>query len=154
FAGNPAAPAFGIHTFGVDGIAWDHDKRNLFVSTVDFGRVMRIPMDVEGTPPIEIIVEDPALEGIDGIAVDRRGTIWCAVNTQDRIATVAKSGAISVIAQGAPIDSPSSFAFGTGQHDKQTLYIANFAIVRFLTGQTAHPGILSMPAPLPGLPLP
>src|SRR5262249_2395517 len=152
FAGNPAAPAFGIHTFGVDGIAWDHDRRNLIVSTLDFGRVMSIPMDVRGTPPIEIIVEDPALKGVDGIAVDRRGTIWCAVNTQDRIATVDKKGAISVIAQGAPLDGPSSFAFGTGQHDKKTLYIANFAIGRFLGGQTAHPGVLSIPAPVPGLP--
>jgi sugar lactone lactonase YvrE len=154
FAGDPNAPAFGIHAFGIDGIAWDHNKRNLIVSTVDFGRVMRIPMDCEGTPAIEIIVEDPALKGVDGIAIDRRGTIWCAVNTQDRIATVAKGGAISVIAQGAPLDGPSSFAFGTGKHDKQTLYIANFAIGRFLSGQTAHPGILSIPAPVPGLPLP
>ncbi|HLK88569.1 MAG TPA: SMP-30/gluconolactonase/LRE family protein [Polyangia bacterium] len=154
FAGDPTAPAFSVHTFGVDGIAWDHNKRNLFVSTLDFGRVMSIPMGGQGKPPINIIVEDPALKGVDGIAVDRRGTIWCAVNTQDRIATVDKGGAISVIAQGAPLDGPSSFAFGTGQGEKQTLYIANFAIGSFLSGQTAHPGILSIPAPVPGLPLP
>jgi sugar lactone lactonase YvrE len=154
FAGDPNAPAFGIHTFGIDGIAWgDHDKRNLIVSTVDFGRVMSIPMGCHGTPSIEIIAEDPALIGVDGIAVDRRGTIWCAVNTQDRIATVDKKGAIAVIAQGSPLDGPSSFAFGTGEHDKKTLYIANFAIGRFLSGQTAHPGVLSIPAPVPGLPL-
>jgi len=153
FAGNPAAPAFGIHTFGIDGIAWDHDKRNLIVSNFDFGRVMSIPMGDNGTPPIEIIVEDPALIGADGIAVDRRGTIWCAVNTQDRIATVDKKGAISEIAQGSLLENPSSFAFGTGEHDKKTLYIANFAIGRFLAGQTAHPGVLSIPAPVPGLPL-
>jgi len=153
FAGDPAAPAFGIHTFGIDGIAWaDNDRRDLIVSTVDFGRVMSIPLDVRGTPPIEIIVEDPALIGVDGIAVDRRGTIWCAVNTQDRIATVDRKGGISVIAQGSPLDGPSSFAFGTGQHDKKTLYIANFAIGRFLAGETAHPGVLSIPAPVPGLP--
>jgi len=154
FAGDPAAPAFGVHTFGIDGIAWDHDKRNLFVSTVDFGRVMSIPMGSHGTPPIEIIVEDPALIGVDGIAVDRRGTIWCAVNSQDRIATVDKKGAISVIAQGSPLEGPSSFAFGTGEHDTKTLYIANFPIGRFLAGQAAHPGVLSIPAPVPGLPLP
>ena len=154
FAGDPVAPAFSGLPFGVDGIAWDHNKRNLIVSTLDFGRVMSIPMDVPGTPPIQIIVEDAALKGVDGIAIDRRGTIWCAVNPQDRIATVDKGGAISVIAQGAPLDGPSSFAFGTGDHDKKTLYIANFAISRFLANQVAHPGILSVPAPVPGLPLP
>jgi sugar lactone lactonase YvrE len=155
FAGDPVSPAFSGLPFGIDGIAWgDHNKRNLIVSTLDFGRVMNIPMDVEGTPPIEIIVEDPALKGIDGIAVDSRGTIWCAVNTQDRIATLDKHGAISVIAQGSPLDGPSSFAFGTGNGDKKTLYIANFAIGSFLGGLPAHPGILSIPAPVPGLPLP
>jgi sugar lactone lactonase YvrE len=154
FAGNPTAPAFAGLPFGVDGIAWaDHNKRTLYVSTLDFGRVMSLPMDVEGTPPIDIVVEDPALKGVDGIAVDSRGTIWCAVNTQDRIATVDKRNVISVIAQGSPLDGPSSFAFGTGQGDKKTLYISNFAIGSFLAGQPAHPGILSIPAPVPGLPL-
>jgi sugar lactone lactonase YvrE len=155
FAGDPTAPAFAVHPFGVDGIAWgDHNKRNLIVSTLDFGRIMSIPMGCEGTPLVKVIVEDPALKGVDGIAVDRRGTIWCAVNTQDRIATVDKRGNISVIAQGTPLDGPSSFAFGTGRGEKQTLYIANFAIGSFLAGQPAHPGILSIPAPVPGLPLP
>ena len=155
FAGNPTAPAFPGLPFGVDGIAWgDHNKRTLYVSTLDFGRVMSIPMHCGGTPPIRIIVEDPALEGVDGIAVDSRGTIWCAVNTQDRIATVDKRGGISVISQGSPLDGPSSFAFGTGNGDKKTLYIANFAIGSVLAGLPAHPGILSISAPVPGLPLP
>jgi sugar lactone lactonase YvrE len=152
FAGDPNAPAFGIHAFGIDGIAWDRNKKNLFVSTVDFGRVMRIPTD-GCAPTIQVIAESPTLKGIDGIAVDRSGTIWAAVNTQDQIATVDSRGNISVISQGSPLDGPSSFAFGTGQHDKKTLYIANFAITRFLTGQTAHPGILSIPVLVPGLPL-
>jgi sugar lactone lactonase YvrE len=155
FAGNPTDPAFTGLPFGIDGIAWaDHNKRNLIVSTLDYGRVMNIPMDVAGTPPIQIIVEDPALKGVDGIAVDDRGTIWCAVNTQNRIATVDKGGGISVISQGSPLDGPSSFAFGTGNGDKKTLYVSNFAIGSFLANLPAHPGILSIPAPVPGLPLP
>ncbi len=153
FAGDPAAPAFGIHEFGVDGIAWDRNKRNLFVSTVDFGRVMSIPTDGACKPAIRVIAESPTLKGVDGIAVDRAGTIWAAVNTQDQIATVDSRGNIAVISQGSPLDGPSSFAFGTGKHDKQTLYIANFAITRFQTGQMANPGILSLPVLVPGLPL-
>jgi sugar lactone lactonase YvrE len=153
FFGNPAAPAFGIHDFGVDGIAFDRNKRNLFVANVDFGRVMQIALDGKDGPAISIVAEDPALVGVDGIAIDRRGTIFCAVNTQDRLATVDSRGTISVLTEGPPLDGPSSFAFGTGQDDKKTLYVANFAITRFLTGQTAHPGILSLPAQVPGLPL-
>jgi sugar lactone lactonase YvrE len=157
FAGNPDpnGQAFvGVHAFGVDGIAWgDRDKRELYVSNIDYGRVMRIPTDGTCAPTIHVIAEDPALKGVDGIAVDRSGTIWAAVNSQDRIATVDEHGRISVIAQGSPLDGPSSFAFGTGRHDKKTLYIANFAITRALSGQEAHPGILSLPVEVPGLPL-
>jgi len=154
FAGNPAAPAFGIHEFGVDGIALDSNKTNLFVANVDFGRVIRIPLSGNDALTLHVVAEDPALIGIDGIAIDRRGTIFAAVDTQDRLATIDKQGAISVIAEGPPLQNPSSFAFGTSQDDKKTLYVANFAIVRFLGGQPANPGILSLPAQVPGLPLP
>jgi sugar lactone lactonase YvrE len=152
--GNPAAPVFGIHDFGVDGIAFDQNERNLYVANVDYGRVMRIPVDGRCARHIEIVAEDPALAGVDGIAIDRRGTIFAAVNTQDRIATVGRDGTITVLAEGPPLDSPSSFAFGTGKNDKRTLYIANFAIVRFLNNLPAHPGVLSLPTQVPGLPLP
>jgi sugar lactone lactonase YvrE len=154
FLGDPVNPAFAVHAFGIDGIAFDANKRNLIVSTLDFGRVMNVALDVKGGPTITIIAEDPSLKGVDGIAIDRRGIIFCAVNTQDRLATVDKQGNISVITQGPPLDSPSSFAFGTGHGDKRTLYVANFAISNFLAGQPAHPGILSLPTQVPGLTLP
>jgi sugar lactone lactonase YvrE len=154
FAGNPAAPVFAVHDFGVDGIAFDRNKRNLYVANLDYGRVMRIPMEGRCAPKIEVVVEDPALVGTDGIAIDRRGTIFAAVNSQDRIATVDHDGTITILAEGAPLENPSSLAFGTGQHDKRTLYIANFAIVRFLSNLPAHPGVLSLPTQVPGLPLP
>ncbi len=153
-AGNLAAPAFGIHDFGVDGIAFDSNKKNLFVGNVDFGRVIQIPV-CEGKPgPLKVVAESPALIGIDGIAIDRRGTIFAAVDTQDSLATVDKQGNVSVIAEGAPLQNPSSFAFGTAQGEKKALYVANFSIVRVLGGQPATPGILSLPAQVPGLPLP
>jgi sugar lactone lactonase YvrE len=153
FAGNPAAPVFGVHDFGVDGIAFDSDKRKLFVSNVDFGRVMEISLRRGDPAGLRVVVEDPALAGVDGIAIDRRGTLWAAVNTQNRLATLDKHGNISIIAEGGPLDSPSSFAFGTGC-DKKTLYVANFAIVNVLAGHPAHPAILSLPVQVPGLPLP
>lgn len=154
FAGNPAAPAFGVHDFGIDGIAFDSNKKNLFVGILDFGRVIQIPVSNGNPGPLQVVAEDPTLIGIDGIAIDRRGTIFAAVDTQDRLATVDKQGNISVIAEGPPLQNPSSFAFGTAQGEEKTLYVANFAIVRFLAGQPATPGILSLPAQVPGLPLP
>jgi sugar lactone lactonase YvrE len=154
FDSNPVAPAFPGNPFGIDGIAFDNNKKELIVSNLDFGRVMSIDMGPHRAPTIEVFVEDPALKGVDGIAIDRRGTIYAAVNTQDRLATVDRHGTITVLTEGPPLDGPSSFAFGTGHGDKKTLYVANFAIGRFLAGLPASPGVLSLPVQVPGLPLP
>jgi sugar lactone lactonase YvrE len=148
FDGDPSSPAFGIHSFGVDGIAWDNSRRNLYVDNTDFGRVMRIPVKGMCAGHIQVVAADPALKGADGIAIDRSGTVWTAVNTQNRIATVGEGGVISVIFEGSPLDGPSSLAFGTAHQDKLTLYISNFAIE-----DQAHPGVLSLPVDVPGAPL-
>jgi sugar lactone lactonase YvrE len=151
--GDPTSQAFPQHAFGVDGIAFDKNKKNLFLGNVDFGRVLKVPLHGRGAPTIQVVVQDPALKGIDGIAVDNSGTVYAAVNTQNRIATVDKQGRIQVVVEGAPLDSPSSFAFGVG-HDKHTLFFTNFAIISANTpGATPHPGVLSIPVSTPGAPL-
>ena len=154
FQGNPAAPAFAAHEFGADGIAFDDNHKNLYVAVIDYGRIVRIPFDCHhgGTP--QVFVESPTLKGTDGIAIDRSGTIYAAVNTQNLIATVDKHGGMSVYAQSSLFDSPASIAFGNGHGDKKTAYIANFAINSVQAGLPAHPGILSMPVPVPGVVLP
>lgn len=154
--GNPADPAFvGVHFFGVDGLAFDAQKKDLFIGNVDFGRVLvSSPRPGQGGGrQLSVLAEDPALKGIDGIALDRSGTVYAAVNTQNRLATVDRQGRVQVLAEGAPLDSPASFAFGTGRGDLQTLYVANFAILSFLTGQPANPGVLSLRVNVPGAPL-
>jgi sugar lactone lactonase YvrE len=154
-AGDPASPAFvGVHFFGVDGLAFDAQKRDLYIGNVDFGRVLvSSPRPGHRGRQLSVLAEDPALKGIDGIALDRSGTVYAAVNTQNRLATVDRRGRVQVLAEGAPLDSPSSFAFGTGRGDLHTLYVANFAIVSFLTGQPANPGVLSLRVQVPGAPL-
>lgn len=154
FVGDPVSPAFAVHPFGVDGIAFDKGCGALVVSNLDFGRVMRINLHERGTLHVRVIVEDPRLKGVDGIAIDRRGTVYASVNTLNRVATVDEHGQVEVLVEGSPpFDSPASFAFGTGKGDKRTLYVANFAIVNVLSGQPAHPGIVSLPVQVPGLPL-
>jgi sugar lactone lactonase YvrE len=148
--GNPADQAFSTHGFGVDGIAWDQAKRNLYVGVVDFGRILRIPVSCRGLGQPVVVVESPQLKGIDGIALDRRGTIYAAINTQNLIATVDRRGIIAVYAQSPLFDSPSAVAFGTARGDKKTAYVTNFAINSVLAGTPAQAGILSMPVPVPG----
>lgn len=150
--GNPdlEQAAFPTHSFGADGIAWDPTGRYLYVGVIDYGRIVRFPVGCHGLGKAEVVAESPQLKGVDGIALDKSGTVYAAVNTQNLIATVDKHGGISVYATSSLFDSPSGIAFGTGHGDKKTAYISNFAIDSVLAGTTPHPAILSMPVPVPG----
>ena len=148
--GNPADPGFPTHDFGANGIAWDHTKQNLYVGVTDFGRIVRIPYSCWGLGKPKVFAESPQLRGIDGIALDRSGTVYAAINTQNLIATVDRRGRISVYTQSSLFDSPSAIAFGTAHGDRKTAYITNFAISSVLSGLTPHPAILAMPVPVPG----
>jgi len=148
--GNPGDQAFPTHEFGVDGIAWDHSKQNLYVGVIDSGRIVRIPYRCHHLGQPQVVVESPQLKGIDGIALDRSGTIYAAVNTQNLIATVDQRGHVSVYAQSSLFDSPSGVAFGTAHGDKKTAYVTSFAINSVLSGALPHPAILSIPVPVPG----
>lgn len=154
--GNLEAPVFGL-PFGANGITFDRQKRTLYVSNSDLGAILEIDVRRNGTPgDVEILAADPRLVGADGIALDRSGTLFVAVNPQDQLATVSRRGEVSVIAQAGLLDGPSSFAFGVAPCDKHTLYLTNFAISRASGAQPGvpRPGILSLRVSTPGLSLP
>lgn len=156
-SGNPAAPVLLLHDFGANGITFDQNKRTLYVSNLDYGTILEIPVTRSGSPgELEVFAQSPLLEGADGIALDRSGTLFVAVNWQDRIATVDRAGNVETLVVGAPLDGPSSLAFGVRPCDRHTLYIANFAANRAFGTQpgTPHPGILSLRVQRPGLLLP
>jgi sugar lactone lactonase YvrE len=151
--GNPAKPAFVTHEFGVDGIAFDRSKEHLYLGNVDYGRILKLTLGGRRAPRLEVLAEDERLEGVDGIALDRAGTVYAAVNTQDRLATVDRHGHVAVLADGDSLKGPSSLVFGSGRHDRKTLYVANFDISRFQAGLPAFPGVVFLPVPLGGVPL-
>lgn len=154
--GNPNGSTFGV-PFGANGIVFDHTKRKLYVSNTDLGAVLEIDIQRNGAPgDVEVLASAASLVGADGLAIDRSGTLYVAVNTQDQLATVDRHGNIRIIAQGGLLDGPSSFAFGVRPCDHHTLYLSNFAIARasgVIPGMP-HPGILSLRVSTPGLPLP
>jgi sugar lactone lactonase YvrE len=154
--GNAAAPALVFHAVGVDGIAFDEGKRNLFVDNLDFGYVVRIGF-AQGSPgAVALFASDPMLVGADGIAFDKKGTLWVAVNAQDSLVTVDGSGAVALVAQGGLLDGPSSVVFGATNADKHLLYIASSAFSRAFGFQagTPHPALLTTGVSHKGLRLP
>ncbi len=154
---NYAAPYLIVAPFGVDGIAFDRHKEHLYVGNLDRGTIVKIPVDdgEAGTP--QVWVNDYALlGGVDGIAFDRQGTLWCAVNGQDRLVSISSNGTKTVVAQGGLLDAPSSVVFGATPTTLMTLFIANFAINRVLGTQpgTPRPSLTKLVVDRPGEPLP
>jgi sugar lactone lactonase YvrE len=155
-AGDPEHAALG-QAFGADGIAFDRNKRNLYISNLDFGMILRVSVLRDGSPgAVSVFALDARLKGADGIAFDEVGTLYVAVNAQDRLATVDRRGFVTVLAEGSPLDGPSSLAFGVRRCDRHKLFLTNFAISRASGAQsgTPHPGILSLEVSHKGLPLP
>ena len=153
--GNPAAPVPVFHAFGANGIALDASQHHLYVSNTDYGRILRIEIRSGKAGDVEVVAESELLKGADGIALDTRGTLYVAVNAHDRIATVDRHGDISVYAEGAPFDAPSSVVFGRECRGERTLYLSSFALYRangFIPG-TPQPSIQSIPVPFAGLDL-
>lgn len=153
--GNPLAPVPVFHAFGANGVALDASQRHLYVGNTDYGRILRVEIRGGKAGAVEVVAESELLKGADGIALDERGTLYVAVNAHDRIATVDPRGGISVYAEGAPFDAPSSVVFGRGCRGERTLYLSSFALYRangFIPG-TPQPAIQSIPVPFAGLDL-
>jgi sugar lactone lactonase YvrE len=141
--------------FGINGIAFGPDGHTIYVCNQDLGSVYAIPN--QANPPLQpFVVKHPLLMGPDGIAFDTEGTLHAAVLKQNQLVRVDRHGQVARLAQNAPLQSPSSVAFGTANADRHTLFVANFSIYQKLGGadpKDLNPGILSLRVQKPGLPL-
>jgi hypothetical protein len=154
---NFANPALVILPVGVDGVAFDSTKRHLYLSNLDYGRIVKVRIRNNGNPGrVSVFAEDPALRGADGIAFDEADNLYVAVNTQDSLAVIDSAGTITTLATGSPLDGPSSFVFGVLRGDRRTLYITSSAFGRAfgIFPGTPMPALLSADVRRRGLPLP
>jgi sugar lactone lactonase YvrE len=153
---NFADPVLVILPVGVDGIAFDKKKKNLYLSNLDFGRIVRVPVHDGTAGQATVFASDPLLEGADGIAFDNAGNLFVAVNAHDRLTVLDHQGRVTVLAEGGVLDAPSSMVFGTVAHDQRTLYITSSAFNRAFGIQpgTPHPALLKAEVQHKGLALP
>jgi plastocyanin/sugar lactone lactonase YvrE len=133
---------------GANGLAFDQNEKNLYVSNTGLGRIIRIPVEDDGNAgDAEVFVEDEhLLKGADGINFDKDGKLYVAVNFQDRIVIISQKGDTATLAEGNPLQNPADVLFGV-RDQENNLYIANFAIFRFLgvVKETPKPALLKMP---------
>jgi sugar lactone lactonase YvrE len=134
---------------GANGIAMrDH---SFVVTNTEQAQLVRIPVQRDGSAgDPTVLLNDPALFGADGLAIDAFGRIDVAVIVQSTIVQV-DGDSIQMLADATDgINQASSLAFGTGADDHLSLYAVNFGV--FTSAPT--PALLQIPVGVPGRPLP
>ena len=147
----------GTPAFGANGVAFDRNQRYLYVANTADDRVLRIPVEADGSAgPIEVFADGAAinmaqgtthaLDGADGIAFDVQGNLYVCANQANEIQVLSPSGALMTRYAGTganALDFPASLVFRG-----RTLYITNLAL-----SDPANSKLSVLKTPLPGAPL-
>jgi sugar lactone lactonase YvrE len=89
---DPLLATAGFPPFGANGLALGADGSTLFVANTGDDRILKVDL---ATSAVTVFAE--SVNGADGIAFDRRGTLWVAANQADEI--VGLNGNGRVVAQ-------------------------------------------------------
>jgi len=126
-----------------NGVAFDASGV-LHVADTARGAIWKITIgpDGKGSKPV-LLAQSALLEGADGLAFDRSGTLWVTVNELNAVTTVTPGGQVRQIAKNGsqgPLEFPSAIVF-VGDR----AYVSNFDIPRRdnmdANGQTARDGV-------------
>lgn len=122
----------------------------VIVANSEKGQLVYIPVmaDKSAGTPIVMVANPEILFGLDGITMDEEGAIYGAVNFGHKIIRLSSDGKeLSELAAGAPLDFPTSLAFGSDA-DRHTLFISNFGAIHYLSDpprpEDASPAVISV----------
>jgi hypothetical protein len=96
----------------------------LLVADTARAAIWSIPASSDGSAGVpEIMVQDAALEGVDGLAFDRSGRLWAAVNERNALVVIEAGQVREVFKNGntGPLEFPAALVF-VGDVG----YVANF----------------------------
>jgi sugar lactone lactonase YvrE len=121
------------------------------VGNTDLATLVSIPVLPDGSAgEATVIVEDPAIHGVDGLTVDAHGTIYACVIAQSTVVRIQGDDIETLADAGDGITSASSIAFGQGPRDHKSLYGVNFGIF----SPEPNPSVFRLPVGMPGAPQP
>jgi sugar lactone lactonase YvrE len=114
---NNTVPSNNAQNLVANGLAFDEDG-DLFIADTARGAIWKVEFSRRGELKSEVncdttftantlcldnvFVAHPYLEGTDGIALDRAGTIWNAANERNAIVAVTKNGRVAEVFRNAP----------------------------------------------------
>lgn len=142
---NPDMMACGGFPFAIGANGITHDTSAFYVTNTDHGRLVKIPIQTDGTAgTATALVDNCDMKGADGVAFDSvTNSILVAVNMPNRIERVSLTGQRTVLFSGAPLDAPASLFIETTASGRRLL-ITNAAF--FDADPTAaQPGLLALP---------
>jgi sugar lactone lactonase YvrE len=125
---------FGVPPFGANGVEFNNEATAMFVCNTAFNRIIKIPVETDGTAGSPITVFTNSINGCDGIAIDKSDNIWAAANQGDEMVVVdptgkaiAKLGDFNGVEGGATsgLLFPASPAFSK---DGQSLFVTNLEL--------------------------
>jgi len=101
-----------------NGVAFSASGRTMFIADTSRGAIWRVEIDRRGNlaSPVgcdttytantlcldDVFVQHPALEGLDGIALDRFGNIWGVANERNAVAVVSPFGGVREVFRNPP----------------------------------------------------
>jgi hypothetical protein len=139
---SPLLRTSGVPPFGANGLGFNKSGSFLFVANTGDDRVIRIPVNGDGTAGTpEVFVN--SINGADGLIVDRDDNLWVVANQANEIVVVDKTGrAIAKLGDFDGIDrhdAPIGFLFpaSLARHG-DWIYVTNLALDLRLFG---HPTV-------------
>ncbi len=144
FAGNPSTdPASPSPGFSLGGNGMQLRGNRLFVDVTDYGRILEIPINPDGTAgSVNIYRQSARLVGIDGFDLDNEGNVYGANLLTSEILKVDPQGNVTVLASKADgISSPTGITLDSPEHPT-SLYFSNFSLPAFpFLTETNHPAV-------------
>jgi sugar lactone lactonase YvrE len=105
---------------------------------------------------VDCDMENDELYAMDGIALDVHGNVFALLVLQNKLVRIdPQDGSHTVLLTAEDgLYNPASIAFGTGEGQRQHVFLSNFALLPPEPPASLGPGVLSYDVGVPGQPLP
>jgi sugar lactone lactonase YvrE len=150
------------YPIGANGVAfW---RNSLYVASTSRGMLLRVPILQDGSAgeaeivagDVDCDMENDELYAMDGIALDVHGNVFALLVIQHKLVRInPEDGSHTVLLTADDgLYNAASIAFGSGQGNRQHVFLSNFALLPPEPPASLGPGVLSYDVGVPGLPLP